>query len=103
MSKHTPGPWAVNPIRAMVDAIDSNGPSPICGMLWFTETRSEEETEANADLIAAAPDLLEALQEVAPLGDIAEGLAPYYIHSDTIKRIRAALAKADPSGPKEEG
>jgi hypothetical protein len=33
-----------------------------------------------------ATPLQEALEEVAPIGDI------YYIHSDTFKRIRAALA-----------
>ena len=38
--------------------------------------------------------LRDALERVTPVGDIAEGVAQYYIHSDTIKRIRAALASA---------
>ena len=37
----------------------------------------------------------EALEELLPVGDIAKGLAPYYIHSDTIKRGREALALLD--------
>jgi len=39
-------------------------------------------------------DLVEALEEILPIndGDIGKGLAPYYIHSDTIKRARKALS-----------
>lgn len=55
---HTPGPWAVNPLRAQVDALPSA--VPICQLLWPTPERSEVETFANAKLIAAAPDLYAA-------------------------------------------
>ena len=60
--KHTPGPWAVNPFAAQVDAFNENGGATVCELLWPTEVRSEAETEANARLIAAAPDLLAALK-----------------------------------------
>lgn len=61
MSAHTPGPWLVNPFVARVD----NGlDSPICELLWPTSLRSEDETEANGRLIAAAPELLEALKAI---------------------------------------
>lgn len=60
-SKHTPGPWAVNPQSAQVDAFDSGFPVPVCRMLWPTDERTEDETEANARLISAAPELLGAL------------------------------------------
>ena len=56
MSAHTPGPWAVHPVKAQVDAFSPH-PIPVCQMLWPTTERSEDETEANARLIAAAPDL----------------------------------------------
>lgn len=58
--KHTPGPWAVHPGCAQVDAFTPT-PVAVCRLLWPTDVRGEEETEANARLIAAAPDLLAAL------------------------------------------
>ena len=90
MSNYTPGPWAANPIAARVDAFDPSGPTPICELLWPTKLRSEAETGANARLIAAAPNLLEALREyVRDFGD----------NEDDDSRLmadkaRAAIAKA---------
>ena len=60
--RHTPGPWAVNPFKAQVDAFDIGEPLPVCQLLWPTELRTEAVTEANAHLIAAAPECLEALR-----------------------------------------
>jgi len=61
MSKHTPGPWHVskrNPL-SVVEA----GPraSQIAKMGIKLGVCSQQDAEANARLIAAAPDLLEAL------------------------------------------
>ncbi len=58
----TPGPWEVNPVTAQVDGITNGEPLAICQLLWPTDERSEAETEANAHLIAAAPELYEALK-----------------------------------------
>lgn len=63
MTKHTPGPWAafdtavVAPAYEMPVARVSNG---IRGNPWTREART-----ANARLIAAAPELLEALEYYA--------------------------------------
>lgn len=54
-TRHTPGPWSVDKKTAHVNATDGKA---VCAMLWPTVVRSEEETRANADLIARAPDLL---------------------------------------------
>ena len=56
----TPGPWTVHEIEAKVYA----GDNPVCGMLWPTDARSVYETRRNAELIAAAPEMLEALIEL---------------------------------------
>ncbi len=80
-TKHTPGPWVVNPVRAQVDATHA----PICQLLWPTRMRSEDETESNARLIAAAPELLAALDEIA---------RDYVTPPRLADIARAAIAKA---------
>lgn len=74
--KGTPGPWSVSdcPMKgARTDRVDDGRIKLIDfndgtyeGTLAIVQT---EESEANAHLIAAAPDLLEALQEVVAISD----------------------------------
>jgi hypothetical protein len=60
----------------------------------------EQQAQANARLIAAAPDLYEALEEMA---DIVDRLTfsnirvrrQYVNRRESVERARAALAKAD--------
>lgn len=64
MSKHTRGPWTMHDERAgafIVTAGDRETGYPICAR---PSSIGEKESEclANARLIAAAPDLLEALE-----------------------------------------
>ncbi len=87
MSKHTPGPWDVESDGtsvAMANQVCVVAPSP--------DWADNDTTKANARLIAAAPELLEALSIVSrwlPAGDIAR---PDQIAiRDT---VRAAIAKA---------
>jgi hypothetical protein len=51
-----------------------------------------EKQEANAQLISAAPELLEALQEL--LESIPIYPVPLSIKNDTIRKARQAIAKA---------
>jgi hypothetical protein len=110
MSEHTPGPWTIEWYECVMDKSDvehakNNGnlsakvgdvlwrqPSSIgpCGAShshWGGDLLTVE--EADARLIAAAPDLLEALQGIAAFavgeGDVCEIIA---------KRARAAIDKA---------
>lgn len=84
---HTPGPWSceriwdtpASRIHARVD-----GGVPIALAEAFT-MRAPGEKEANARLIAAAPDLLEALRGVLRVADRA---------TDEFDAARAAIAKA---------
>lgn len=89
--KHTPGPWrigtappngeqTIGTIRGMMVAVATTG----VGM--------EEETLANARLIAAAPELLEALCEMLA---IVELMSPLYDkEQQQAQAARAAIAKA---------
>ena len=65
MSKHTPGPWAMpDSGKGRISKVGANGgwdgliATADCG----DYARSKSEGLANARLIAAAPDLLEALE-----------------------------------------
>lgn len=66
MSKHTPGPWCLSDESPMIIEdkhkviVGSASTYPHSG--YFP---SENEAKANARLIAAAPDLLEALKSIA--------------------------------------
>ena len=61
MTQHTPGPWVVNPIQLNQIAT----PDARLEIARATVLRDQHETIANARLIAAAPDLLEALVELS--------------------------------------
>lgn len=83
--KHTPGPWCVEGvgIRALVRA-------GINGVIVAVRHRlSAQEHEANARLIAAAPELLEAAMAfIAPFDGIE------VVQDSDIAKARAAIAKA---------
>lgn len=91
---HTPGPWAVNPFNAQVDSAVNGAPVPVCQMLWPTSLRTEAETEANACLIAAAPELLEALLWYVAEDDVMESMACNEYWLAGRERARAVIAKA---------
>lgn len=93
MSKHTPGPWVLRAEHWM--------PSVVIGeSVWHAATITGRERpgerDANARLIAAAPDLLAALKEMldkgegcAACGSGAPGCGCRY------ERARAAISKAE--------
>ncbi|WP_127812463.1 hypothetical protein [Bordetella avium] len=64
-TKHTPGPWKCQLAKSGSGRLQVSGPrGEQIAILWRS---SKETTEANARLIAAAPDLLEALEEAIDL------------------------------------
>lgn len=66
MNAHTPGPWTVTKGRRCwsIDA-PSQSPREFPTRWLIAETVSDEDAdEANARLIAAAPELLEALRDL---------------------------------------
>ena len=105
---HTPGPWTlsdvVNPTPRMVTI-------PIAGgeVIWtvYGPTKDHRHdavadligTEANARLIAAAPQLLAALHSAAScLIAIQAGVGPAPDAAATLRTVRAALAAARGEG-----
>lgn len=70
--KHTPGPWIVSNIpddriKNFVWVIDPNSDLGICKV--HTDGDTKDESEANARLIAAAPDLVSAAMRILELWD----------------------------------
>lgn len=111
-TKHTPGPWKAKTLEEWVEGkgglvvIDAPGK-------WLSLANahihrdSREEGEANARLIAAAPDLLEALEAMDALVESLWDSVPW---GDTFNldiralnevpgKARAAIAKAREGGP----
>ena len=90
--RHTPGPWKAVLVEghrlggrngaARYDVLAMNPPDFVADRL----------TEANARLIAAAPDLLAACRAV--LECLGRTLAPDYL-PETRELLRAAIAKAE--------
>jgi len=110
--KHTPGPWSVGPLEGsqgfrVWQSDESENAKKIVGfvLLQTPSREADEETEANASLIAAAPDLLKALHEQDVLLGVLAGTVPLS-EKDTHRRIgigsenvRAAIARATGSQP----
>ena len=91
-AKHTPGPWAYHNTPTPFIYVNAGG-LPICQIYTSTaHGQSMGEQFANARLIAAAPELLEALKACAAVcaGETTNkrGLI------SALEQARAAIAKA---------
>lgn len=70
MSEHTPGPWRHDKARSMGGAPVVTGDTcwlgnvRVVAKVIYHNGSEDPEVEANAALIAAAPDLLEALEKI---------------------------------------
>ena len=99
MTKHTAGHWEVNESNRCVFSIIGGVYHSICRVSAPTKYADDGTSEANARLIAAAPELLEALKHAEnALADYVPtiektGAALNYGHH-VIKMARAAIAKA---------
>ena len=60
-TKHTPGPWRTGGLPQHAPIVYAPDDYAICDTKTFHGRRSSGESEANARLIAAAPDMLKAL------------------------------------------
>lgn len=102
-AKHTPGPWTVlmAPAGARIESEYASVVLVGCDEIGADDVeRLSHEAKANARLIAAAPELLEALKEAERLLAKAFGeppaLASYTNDGHrAIRDARAAIAKAE--------
>ena len=103
ISKHTPGPWIVCTPSDSTDYLCIEEDSQLVGEASTIaevnlggEGISEQIGSANARLIAAAPDLLAALQEIIKQADDPDNEADDELVSQIDwQGIRAAIAKAE--------
>lgn len=96
MSKHTPGPWTVEHHGGSYHIFGADDAR--VGTYGSVHPHQKEAPD-NARLIAATPELLEALSEVKEwIGN----WDPNFTHDDewpaTAQKIRAAIAKATGAG-----
>ena len=97
-TQHTPGPWFITGgATRYIEARIGDGliqEVAACGPTMADVRGYGQQQEANARLIAAAPDLLEALIELADCGAEAWGE-----DRPCVKWARAAIAKATGEQP----
>ncbi|WP_272579009.1 MULTISPECIES: hypothetical protein [unclassified Providencia] len=95
--KGTPAPWLTdrNNVHtgriATLHGCENNSWVEIWSTNW---PESESVQEANAYLIAAAPELLEALQRLLKYHDDFYGIEPDEDHDHPLSVAKAAIAKA---------
>lgn len=96
-AKHTPGPWRLGEIRDDQIDIDAKRHGALARVAWLMDEdkllgKNSPEQEANARLIAAAPELLEALEDLEC--EASAELDPTTSLNIAIECARAAIAKA---------
>lgn len=77
MSKHTPGPWMVSPYNTMGIFDDKKRPIAVAYEGVHSYDIELPEREANAKLIAAAPEMLEALRACVEWAKAGGGPEPF--------------------------
>ena len=92
-TKHTPGPWKVGrytPNATEISILTTGGApvTPAWGPKFYVNS---EQAKANARLIAAAPDLLEALDAIVQRIYDGSSISPY---SAEYRNALNAIAKA---------
>ena len=90
--KHTPGPWVVLNAGATVSRY---GYADSAETIADVRHKPDGESAANAALIAAAPELLEALRGMIDYAASEIGIEPEEAVGGHFKAARAAIAKAE--------
>jgi hypothetical protein len=103
MDKHTDAPWEVvepaNGYVQIIGGIDGDADEygrPVMSSVHICDVIDNQDEEANARLIAAAPDLLAALKGIVKFGPDAKLIST---SDDTLAAAITAIAKAESSPP----
>jgi hypothetical protein len=83
MSKHTPGPWTIGALESGQAAVDGANGEEVTGFI----------SPADAALIAAAPDMLAALEAIRDIEE-SGGEVPCGVKNDAWSKIYSAIARA---------
>jgi hypothetical protein len=99
-AKHTPGPWSIDRTgerhgqRPYGISAGKRGPTPKNIVNWGgVAAPASQESEANARLIASAPDLLEACQTALAYCEHLQS-SMFGVEPTHAAELRAAIAKA---------
>ena len=101
-AQHTPGPWRLHPTDDTM-VIGVNGRDEIAEMRGYYSTQPDV-MEANARLIAAAPDMLAVCEALLDIIYNSQGVAGWHRNGDVatwdefeaVAELEAAIAKAKP-------
>lgn len=89
--KHTSGPWSIRKVKSPFMIVNESEDAVICiTNAWEEEYKDEE--QANARLIAAAPELLEALEKLVGFFDGSVSIK--YVANYALPDAITAIAKA---------
>ncbi|CDY76148.1 hypothetical protein BGLT_05221 [Caballeronia glathei] len=92
--KHTPGPWFVTGTGLSRYVEGKVRPGVLQEVAWCGATEVPEQMEANARLIAAAPELLEALQAMVDAHAIPSSICKERpVYEAALAAIRKATAE----------
>jgi len=91
MTNHTPGPWVIRKAKENGACSVVSESKDLAGFTFIAALTPSD--EANARLIAAAPELLESLRELVEWSDDMEANYPYDI-TPMLAKARAAIKKA---------
>jgi len=98
MPTHTPGPWRQVDVRNQFDQVERVVVKGTSVIATIGHRHIEAEREANARLIASAPDLLAALERISQTG-VVGGCSPQALlrgYHELQDIARSALALANP-------
>lgn len=96
-TKHTPGPWKVDATRTLEGVRDDGKVqliAAIFGVVEHGDMRDKTRAEANARLIAAAPELLESCRQLSNMLRAAYMELGIQASGNRWNAAQAAIAKA---------
>ena len=96
-TKHTPGPWVIDWNVSRLDIFGADETTLVASLRRSSLSQAiDEAARSNARLIAAAPEMYEAIAAIATAMNL--GYIPNEILSEgspILKWLRAAIAKAE--------